>query len=121
MCDRTSDPTQHDREASLIERRIEVVRMELALDHARGLHNPPAHGCDGCESAIRPGYGDGSLRPVHPLAALNDPTVPHPFEGRTDRWCTLPGCDRPDRAKVHTDYIVANDAAARLMRRGAHV
>jgi hypothetical protein len=31
-----------------------------------------------------------------------DPRVgPHPFVGRSDRWCDLPGCDRPDRNPIH--------------------
>lgn len=31
-----------------------------------------------------------------------DPGVgPHPFMGRSDRWCELPGCNRPDRNAIH--------------------
>lgn len=62
-----------------------------------------------------------------------DPRVgPHPFIGRSDRWCELPGCNRPDRNTVHVNdatpgltqpipalrYLALVEAAKAVVREG---
>lgn len=44
----------------------------------------------------------------------NDALPPHEFKGRLDRWCEVPGCDRPDRNPIHVwvnrRFLEATDA-----------
>lgn len=51
------------RAANLLEER-QNIQLQLERDHALDKHiTADVKGCPACERAIRPGYGDGSLRP----------------------------------------------------------
>jgi hypothetical protein len=41
----------------------QLLLLELGRDHALDRHNSDVPGCPACETRIRPGFGDGSLRP----------------------------------------------------------